>query len=102
MRRWLLLAPISLLAIGLPLCASPQQVPADHAERLVKGTDLFRKEVRAILTDKCLACHGGEMTRSDFDMSSRESLLRAADNDVAGKANERIVVPFDHKMSKLF
>jgi cytochrome c553 len=85
----------TLVLLASPLTASPQQVPADHAERLAKGTELFKQQIRGILTARCLNCHGGEKTRSDFDMSTRETLLQ----EING---QRVVVPFDHAKSKLY
>jgi hypothetical protein len=92
MRRLAIVCSLILLTASL---ASPQQVPADHAERLARGTELFKQQIRGILTARCLNCHGGEKTRSDFDMSTRDTLLQ----EVNG---QRVVVPFDHTKSKLF
>ena len=55
--------------------AMGQQVPADHAERMTRGLKLFTTEVAGILKDHCVKCHGGEKTRGDFDLSTREGLL---------------------------
>jgi hypothetical protein len=49
---------------------------ADHAEKMVKGLDLFKKHVKPILENKCLRCHGGKKIESDFDLSDREGLLK--------------------------
>ena len=48
-------------------------MPPDHAERLAKGTELFKKSVRSILSERCLNCHGSAKTRGNFDLSTRES-----------------------------
>jgi len=53
----------------------PAQVPPDHPERAKKGLELFRSSVRQILTERCLNCHGGNSTKADFDLSTRETLL---------------------------
>jgi hypothetical protein len=55
----------------------PAQVPPDHPERAKKGLELFRSSVRQILTDRCLNCHGGNSTKANFDLSTRESLLES-------------------------
>ncbi|MEY3174504.1 MAG: hypothetical protein RLZZ436_2418 [Planctomycetota bacterium] len=55
--------------------ARPAQVPPDHPERAKKGLELFRSSVRQILTERCLNCHGGNSTKADFDLSTREALL---------------------------
>ncbi|HMF15218.1 MAG TPA: DUF1549 domain-containing protein, partial [Gemmataceae bacterium] len=71
-----------------------QPLPADHAEKMARGRDLFAKHVRQVLIDQCLKCHGGEKTRSGFDLSSRESLLKGGDNGLA-------IVPGNSKDSRL-
>jgi hypothetical protein len=96
LRRCLVFAGfVILVVVALPIAASPQPVPADHAERMAKGTELFNKQVRGILTSRCFKCHGGDKTQGDLDMSTRESLLR-------GQPDERVVVPFDKAKSKMF
>jgi hypothetical protein len=91
----LVLSLAFVLASGHATRARGQQVPPDHAERLAKGTELFKKQVRDILSKRCLECHGGDKTRSDLDMATRDSLLQ----EING---ERVVVPFDHAKSRLF
>jgi mono/diheme cytochrome c family protein len=96
LRRGLLLAGLAAALLG-PAAAgqAPQQLPPDHAERMAKGQELFRKQVRQILTDRCLKCHGGEKTRSDLDLATREGLLKGGDNGPA-------VVPYRAKESRLY
>jgi mono/diheme cytochrome c family protein len=99
--RWLRarsLVLAGLCAALLGTTAAGQQavkVPADHAERMAKGQELFRKHVRQILTDRCLKCHGGEKTRADLDLTTREGLLKGGDNGPA-------VVPYSAKQSRLY
>ena len=69
-------------------------VPADHAERLTRGAELFRQEIAPVLREHCLPCHGGEKTKADFDLATREGLLRG------GKDGE-VVRPFDAAGSRL-
>ena len=71
------IAPVSVLAV--------EAVPADHAERMTKGAALFRSDVAGILKEHCLKCHGGEKTKSDFDLVTREGLLRGGKEGVAVK-----------------
>ena len=40
-----------------------------------RGIDLFRIEVRELLSTHCLDCHGGDAVKGDFDLSTREALL---------------------------
>jgi hypothetical protein len=51
-------------------------VDPDHAAKMAKGLDLFKKEVRGVLTQKCLRCHGGKKTESEFDLVDRNLLLK--------------------------
>ncbi|MFN5796773.1 MAG: hypothetical protein ACK5AN_04500, partial [Planctomyces sp.] len=68
-----LVAAFSLLITSLN--AQPPtagKIPPDHPERAKKGLELFRTTVRSVLTTKCLACHGGESVKSDFDLATRD------------------------------
>ena len=65
--------------------AMGQQVPADHAERMTRGLKLFTNEVAGILKEHCVKCHGGEKTRGDFDLSTREGLLLGGADGLAVK-----------------
>lgn len=80
---------LSLIAcIFVPLAAHAQQaVPPDHAERMRKGLEMFRKDVAGILKEHCLKCHGGEKTKGDFDLVTREGLLK-------GGAEGHAIKPF--------
>ncbi len=44
------------------------------------GLALFQKSVGPALKETCVRCHGGEKTRSDFDMTSREALLKGGES----------------------
>src|SRR5437764_15275712 len=61
-------------------------VSADHAAKMAKGLELFKKQVRPILEQKCLRCHGGKQTESELSLNDREGLLK-------GRLNGRAVVP---------
>src|SRR5271157_1856576 len=70
-------------------------VGADHAEKMVKGLDVFKKHVKPILEAKCLRCHGGKKIESDFDLSDREGLLKGGQIGnavVPGKSRESQLV----------
>src|SRR3954464_3557686 len=82
------------LLFGLVLAASAAELPSDHAQKMTRGTDLFRKEVRSLLVENCVKCHGGEKTKADFDLTTREGLLRPGDEGPAVK-------PFDAAGSRL-
>jgi cytochrome c553 len=74
-----------------PSVAAQQPLPADHAEKMARGRELFTKHVRQVLVNRCVKCHGGEKTRAGLDLTTRETLLKGGDNGpaiLAGKANE--------------
>ncbi len=68
-------------------------LPADHAERMTKGLEMF-KEAGPLLKEHCVQCHGGEKLKGDFDLATREGLLLGGAEGVA-------VVPFDAAGSRL-
>jgi mono/diheme cytochrome c family protein len=74
--------------------AAGAAVPPDHAEKMARGLELFRAEVAPLLKEQCVKCHGGEKIKSDFDMATREGLLRGGMDGVA-------VVPFRAGESRL-
>ena len=48
----------------------------DHAAKMAKGTDLFKATVRGILQAKCVKCHTGDRIEGEFDMTTRDGLLK--------------------------
>jgi len=77
------------------LQAQQAAVPADHADKMVASTALFKSTVRAFFKAQCFDCHGGEKTKSGFDMSSREKMLEGGDRGEA-------IVPGNAKESRLY
>jgi hypothetical protein len=65
---------------GRPITASPPAppvaLPANHAQQMAKGLELYRTRVRGILQAKCLKCHSGNRLEGDLDISQRSGLLR--------------------------
>lgn len=73
-----------LLWLGVPALAHAQQVRSSpssggeqHARRMAQGMELFKREVRPLLNERCLVCHGGAQSLGGFDLSSRESLVNS-------------------------
>jgi hypothetical protein len=94
------LLPVVLLAILVSQASSAPQtkdkpVDPDHAAKMSKGTELFKSSLRAILQTKCLKCHSGERLEGEFDMGTREALIKGGSRGPA-------VVPHDHKKSLLW
>ena len=77
---------------GAQTTAKP--LPPDHAERMAKGLVLFEQTVAGLLTQHCVKCHGGEKTRGDFDLATREGLVKGGESGPA-------VTPFDVDASPL-
>jgi mono/diheme cytochrome c family protein len=72
-----------------------QPLDKDHAQKMAKGLDLFKKQVKAILADRCVRCHGGEKTQSEFDLTDRDGLLRGGKNGpaiIVGKGKDSLLV----------
>ncbi len=104
-----------LLACALPFVGSAMglfaedEIPAktivapEHAANMQAGLKLFRDEVRGIFVKRCLDCHGGAATESEFDLSTREALLKGGAEGkvlVAGQAKEsRLVKLITHELA---
>src|ERR1700730_4235167 len=66
-------------------------VPKDHAAKMAKGLEVFKKQVRPVLVENCLRCHGGKYTKSDFNLADRDGLLQGGSIGpavVPGKAKD--------------
>ena len=72
---WLALLVLTPAALADP----PKPVPADHAAKMAKGTDLFKSHVREVLAKNCLRCHGGKKTEGGLDLATRGKLLKGGD-----------------------
>ncbi len=83
-----------LTLAALPLQAANAPLPADHARRMARGIEMFQQDVGALLREHCLKCHGGEKTKGDFDLATREDLLK-------GGAEGAALVPFDSRNSPM-
>jgi hypothetical protein len=79
-----------------PLAAQEAKLDPDHAAKMAKGLELFKKQVRPVLEAKCLRCHGGgKMVESDLDLADREGLLKggqAGPAIVVGKSKESLLL----------
>jgi mono/diheme cytochrome c family protein len=83
-------------------------VSANHAANMAAGTELFKSQVRGLLTQHCLECHGGKSVKADFDLSTREALLASGAIEKAAQSSHlyRVVAHLDepfmpHKRPKL-
>ncbi len=67
----------------------------DHADDMAESLALFKSEVRSILVENCVKCHGGEKVRSDYDLTTRTGLLTGGDIGVS-------VIAGNSKQSPIF
>jgi mono/diheme cytochrome c family protein len=70
---------------------SAEQISREHAENMTKSRERFKKHVRPILIGRCVKCHGGKETEGEFDLTTRELLLRGGLEGIAvipGKGQE--------------
>ncbi len=61
----------------------PSSVDKDHAVKMARGLDLFKKHVRPILVSQCLECHGGKKTQGELDITDRDRLLKGGERGPA-------------------
>jgi mono/diheme cytochrome c family protein len=88
-------AALFALVLGTVPAAAGEPLPADHAEKMARGQEVFTQHVRPLLLERCVGCHGGDKTRGGLDMVSRESLLKGGDDGP-------VVTPFSAKTSRLY
>ncbi|MEW6160433.1 MAG: PSD1 and planctomycete cytochrome C domain-containing protein [Verrucomicrobiota bacterium] len=81
-------------AIVSPARGQTSNLPADHAQRMAKGLEQFQSQVAPLFNQHCVRCHGGEKTKGDFDLTTREGLLK-------GGAEGLAIAPFNAKASRL-
>ena len=77
-----------------PLGQALADVAPDHAEKMASGLKLFKNGVSRTLKQHCVKCHGGEKTRGEFDLTTREALLKGGSEGAA-------ILPGNAKASRL-
>ncbi|HMC12474.1 MAG TPA: DUF1549 domain-containing protein, partial [Pirellulaceae bacterium] len=83
---------------------TPEFDPA-HAEKMQEGLSLFKSQVRRLLIDNCVECHGGGEVESGFDLATRKGLVRGGSHGPAvapGKSADSNVVRFISHKEKPF
>tara|TARA_B100001123_G_scaffold447699_1_gene606085 strand:- start:158 stop:3235 length:3078 start_codon:yes stop_codon:yes gene_type:complete len=98
--------------LGILLCSLPltgvfgQEL--SHAAEMKGGLALFKNEVRGILEQHCIECHGQGDLEGDFDMSTRGSLFEsgfvggsAAESDLVDSITHRFEPFMPHEGDKL-
>ena len=80
-----LMAVVVVAARSEGVLAQPEQLDPEHARQMAEGQELFKKEVRTVLVGRCLKCHGGDETEGEFNLATREGMLKGG---ASGKAIE--------------
>src|SRR5437016_3979613 len=89
-----LVAGVLLVALLGATRSAAADVEKDHAAKMARGLDLFKKQVRPIFAEKCLKCHGGKATEASFDLSDRDRLLKGGESGPAvlpGKGKDSLL-----------
>ena len=76
------------------LLAAPK-VSEKHAAQMAKGLALFKSDVRMLLKQHCVKCHGGDKIRGDLDLSTRAGLLKGGEEGpsiILGKAEDSFLM----------
>ena len=91
----------AILVAGIILAASMAFARAraadEHSEKMAQSLTLFKTDIRAVLTDNCMKCHGGDKVQSNFNLTTREGLLAGGANGVsviAGNAKESRLIDY--------
>lgn len=88
MARLGFLLPLSGLA-AVSFVASPAQAETPAAE------EFFEKEVRPLLIENCLKCHGDRKPKGGLHLTSRDAVLKGGESGpaaVAGKPEESLLI----------
>ncbi|MFP6737840.1 MAG: DUF1549 domain-containing protein, partial [Planctomycetota bacterium] len=103
-RRQLCVSILFFSIIGSCLEQVPGEEPSkqlldalgpDHARKMADGLKLFKSRARELLVSNCLPCHGGERTRSKYNLSTRAGLIKGGSEEgqavVIGKHAESVL-----------
>jgi len=89
--------PCLQLALLMPalVLAGEAPVSSDHGKNMAQGLELFKSQVRALLTTHCVSCHGdNNKTKGGLDLTTREDLLKGGDEGpsiVIGKHKDSLL-----------
>ena len=100
------------LGFSLPICAAAEIDSApgglQHARQMSEGLSLFKNEVRDILLNNCVECHGREEIEGGLDLSTRASLFAsgyvaeyAEESDLMDSISHRFEPYMPHERYKL-
>jgi mono/diheme cytochrome c family protein len=89
--RWI----IGILSVALAALASAAEIDTNKLPAAATVKANFDHDIRPILEQSCLRCHGPEKPKSHFRLTSREMALKGGDN------NPDDIVPGDSGRSRL-
>ena len=75
-----------LFSVWIGRFADAQETPSvdpDHAAKRTQGLALFKTDVRKILKQKCVGCHGEDATEGKLDLATQEGLLKGGERGPA-------------------
>lgn len=92
----LLTGLLTSLMIGNPAIAQQgaTDVDPDHAAKRTAGLALFKSQVRSILKQKCVSCHGETSTEGKLDLVTQEGLLKGGERGpaaVIGRGSKSLI-----------
>jgi hypothetical protein len=90
---------LTLALLAFCFCAVAAPVCADSA-----GDEFFEKEVRPLLLERCVKCHGGDKTRGSLKLTSRQAVLQGGDTGpaaVPGKPDDSLLVQLVRRTDKM-
>ena len=90
---------LTLILLACTLLAFSARVRAASV-----GDEFFEKEVRPLLIERCVKCHGGDKTRGSLKLTSREAVLLGGDTGpaaVPGKPDDSLLVQLVHRTDKM-
>src|SRR6266852_1886327 len=93
-RRAVLCALLAALLASVARADDKPAVANDHAAQMTRGIEIFKKQVKAVLPDRCVKCHGGKKTESAFDLPDRGRLLRGGESGpaiIAGNSKDSLL-----------
>jgi mono/diheme cytochrome c family protein len=80
-------------------------IDKDHAEKMARGLDIFKKHVRPVLVQQCLKCHGADVIEGELDITDRDRLLKGGNSGpafVSGDAKKSLLLKMVNHEKKPF
>lgn len=88
---------MALCALGGGVVGQTTPTDPDHVVKIKAGLELFQRDVRPVLIGRCVKCHGGDKTEGEFDLNTREGLLKGGAEGLAVVSGK----PSDSRLMRL-